>query len=164
MLIIGVDPGQAGAFAVLDERGQLLSVFPMPMLGGEPYAADVAALLEAAGRPSELFVGIEEPFANNRASSISQMTQGQGHGILLGVVGVGGYRHDRIKPAEWKRIVGLPMSSKLTHAQKKNNSRALATQLWPHMAEHWAKANQDGFAEAALIGEAVRRKMLGATL
>jgi len=160
MMIVGIDPGQTGALALLDTDGTLVSVVGMPGFGAEPSAMDVAALLEAMGPVSELFVGLEEPFANNRGSAISQLNQGIGYGILLGVVGSMGYRHERIKAASWKRELGLPMSRELTYAQKKRNSREWATRLWPDMAHLWAKTTQDGFAEAALIGEAVRRRVV----
>lgn len=159
--VIGVDPGRTGAVAVLDRDGDLEAVFPLSVFGAEPNAADFGAQLEAVGPTSEVFVAIEEPFANNRASSISQMTQGIGYGILLGVIGDRGYRHERIRPVDWKRELGLPMSKDLSAAQKKRNSREWASRLWPDSAHNWAKTSQDGLAEAALIGECARRRLLG---
>ena len=163
MMVVGIDPGASGALALLDDNGRLLSVVEMPAFGSEPNAADVAALLDAMGRPEDLFVALEEPFANNMASSISQLNQGIGFGILLGVVGTMGYRHERIPPAKWKRELGLPMSRQLTAAQKKKNSREWASRLWPNQAHRWAKSTQDGLAEAALIGESMRRRLNAVT-
>jgi len=157
-LFVGIDPGTSGAIALLDECGRLLSVVPMPGFGTEPAAMDVSALLEAMGRPDELYVILEEPFANNMASAISQLNQGIGYGVLLGVVGTMGLRHERIKPSTWKRTLGLPMSRELTYAQKKRNSRQFATRFWPDQAHNWSKTTQDGLAEAALIAEAGRRR------
>ena len=161
MIIVGVDPGQTGAIATLTDSGILLDVVEMPVIGGEPIASDFAALLEAIGSESELFVALEEPFAVQRASSQSQMTQGIGYGILLGVVGSMRLRHERIRPADWKRELGIPMGKQFTHAQKKANSRKRASQLWPDLADRWAKTNQDGLAEAALIAECLRRRTVG---
>jgi hypothetical protein len=159
--VVGVDPGRTGAVAVLDRDGDLEAVFPLDVFGTEPNAMEFAAQLEAIGPRSEVFIGVEEPFANNRASSISQMNQGIGYGVLLGVIGAGGYRHERIKPADWKRELGLPMGKQLTQADKKRNSREFATRLWPDHAHNWAKTSQDGLAEAALIAECARRRLLG---
>ena len=158
---LGVDPGQAGALAVLTAAGDLESVVPLPYIGGEPMAADIAALLLAVASAEDLFVALEEPFAVRQNSSQSSLTQGVGYGILLGVVGTLGLRHERIKPTDWKRELGLPMGKQYSRAEKKNHSRKRASQLWPTMAEHWARATQDGPAEAALIGEAVRRRVIG---
>ena len=159
--VVGVDPGRTGAVAVLDRDGDLEAVFPLDVFGTEPNAMEFAAQLEAIGPVSEVFVGIEEPFANNRASSVSQMNQGIGYGVLLGVIGAGGYRHERIKPVDWKRSLGLPMGKDLTTAQKKNNSREWASRLWPDSAHNWAKTSQDGLAEACLIAEHTRRRIVG---
>lgn len=157
---VGIDPGQYGAIAVLSAGGDLLSMVDMPGISAEPMAADVAALLEAVGRVDQVMVGIEEPFAVAQNSSASSLTQGQAHGILLGVVGTLHLRHERIKPVDWKRELKLPMGKGLTAAVKKRNSREHASRLWPASADLWAKASQDGRAEAALIGECLRRRMV----
>lgn len=159
---LGIDPGGAGALAVLTRDGDLESVVDLPCFGSEPVAMDVMALLEAVGRADEIFVALEEPFAVAQNSSARAMTQGIGFGILLGVVGSMGLRHERIKPVSWKSELGLPMSSRLTTAQKKDNSRKHATRLWPAQAgEYWPLKKHDGRAEAALIGECARRRLLG---
>mgnify|MGYP006421245741 CR=1 FL=1 len=161
---VGIDPGQYGAVAVLSAGGDLLSLVDMPGISAEPMAADVAALLEAVGRVDQVMVGIEEPFAVSQNSSASSLTQGQAHGILLGVIGTLHLRHERIKPVDWKRELKLPMGKGLTAAVKKRNSREHASRLWPASADLWAKASQDGRAEAALIGECLRRRMVMRTL
>lgn len=159
--VIGVDPGQTGAISVLDRDGNLESVVDIPGFGPEPMAMDIAALFEAVGTPDEIIVALEEPFAVQLNSSQSSLTQGVGYGILLGVVGTMGLRHERIKPADWKRELGLPMGKKYTSAQKKTNSRIHAARLWPDHAHRWERASQDGRAESALIGETLRRRILG---
>jgi hypothetical protein len=159
--VIGVDPGQTGAISILNRDGVLESVVDMPGYGPEPMAMDVAALFEAVGTRDEIIVALEEPFAVSQNSSQASMTQGIGYGILLGVVGTMGLRHERIKPAAWKRELGLPMGAKYTSAQKKTNSRVHAARLWPDMAYMWERASQDGRAESALIGECLRRRLLG---
>jgi hypothetical protein len=148
----------------LSAGGDLLSLVDMPGISAEPMAADVAALLEAVGRVDQVMVGIEEPFAVSQNSSASSLTQGQAHGILLGVIGTLHLRHERIKPVDWKRELKLPMGKGLTAAVKKRNSREHASRLWPASADLWAKASQDGRAEAALIGECLRRRMVMRTL
>lgn len=161
--VIGVDPGQTGAISVLDRDGILESVVDMPGFGPEPMAMDVSALFEAVGPRDEIIVALEEPFAVQLNSSQSSLTQGVGYGILLGVVGTMGLRHERIKPADWKRELGLPMGKKYTSAQKKTNSRIHASRLWPDKSSLWEKASQDGRAESALIGECLRRRILGSS-
>lgn len=159
--VVGIDPGATGAIAILSIDGDLRNVMDLPTIGSEPVAMEVESILDALGRPTQMMVALEEPFAVASNSSARALAQGIGYGILLGVVGACGYRHERIKPGDWKRELRLPMSSKLSAAQKKRNSREHAARLWPDMAHHWAKATQDGRAEAALIGECLRRRMVG---
>lgn len=161
MIFIGVDPGQQGAIAVLSDQSRIISVVDMPGWGNEPDASAVFGILDAVAPTPELMVAIEEPFANPRASAISQMTQGIAYGMLLGVIGSMEVRHERIKPQEWKKALGLKMSATLTHAQKKDNSRKRASELWPAKAELFARKKDDGRAEACLIAECMRRRWSG---
>lgn len=155
MIIVGIDPGQTGAIAALDPDGSYISVVDMPVLGGEPSADDVASLLEAIANPTDLFVGLEEPFAVRNKGAQGLLTQGIGYGILLGVVGSMRLKHERIKPAAWKRELGLPMGKDISYSQKKKNSIAHAKRLWPELD---FRVKDDGRAEALLIAECLRRR------
>lgn len=147
---VGIDPGRHGAFAILDESGDLESVVDLPTVGAEPVAADVAALLTAIDDSSRLFVALEEPFVMTPRASL--LTQGIGYGILLGVVGALGCRHVRIPPKQWKASCGIEMGGHLSQAEKKQLSLDRATELWPHSAHNWSRKKDDGRAEAAMIG------------
>lgn len=162
MIFVGIDPGATGGFAVLDSTGNLTDVVALPTFGAETDVLALAALLEAVAPSADLFVGVEEPFANNKGSSISQLNQGIGFGQILGVIGALHIRSERLRPLDWKRELSMPMGKSLTTAQKKRASRERAQRLWPTMAHHFERTTSDGLAEAALIGEATRRRMVGA--
>ena len=159
MIIIGIDPGRTGGFAVLDAGGDLLDVVDLPTWGAETDPTELAALLEAVAPASELFVGVESPFPNNQASSVSQMRQGIGFGQILGVLGAMHIRHERLRPLDWKKTMSMPMGGGLKPAEKKEASRQRARALWPHKASEFERVKDDGRAEAALIGEATRRRL-----
>jgi len=159
--IIGIDPGGAGAIAALTPEGDLLDVVDMPVLGSEPIAIEVLAIVEAMGRRETTMIALEEPYAASANSAARSLAQGIGYGVLVGVVGAMQYRHERIAPGDWKRHMGLIAPKGSTAAHKKKMSRQRAAQLWPDMAYLWEKQSQDGRAEAALIGESLRRRMLG---
>ena len=64
-MIIGVDPGKSGGFALLDGRGGLVRCDPMPLLGGKISAVAIAELYEAYSREIDFNVAsvvIEELF------------------------------------------------------------------------------------------------------
>ena len=161
MIFVGIDPGSTGGFATLDASGRLLDAVALPTFGTETDGMSLAALLEAVAPASDLFVGVESPFPNNRASSVAQLNQGTGYGIILGVLQAMHIRHERLRPLDWKTELRMPIGKKLTQADKKRASRQRASQMWPDFADRWEKVSQDGIAEAALIGEATRRRMVG---
>ena len=157
--IIGIDPGATGGFAVLSSGGTLREVVALPTFGAETDTIGLAALLEAVDQPDRLYVGVEEPFANRAASSVSQLNQGIGFGQILGVLGALRIRHERIRPLDWKREMHMPMGKDLTAKQKKDASRHMAMQMWPAFHETFDLKKNDGLAEAALIAEAARRRL-----
>ncbi len=158
-IYVGIDPGQQGAMAFLDADGRLLAVVDLPVLAGEPLVLDFQAMLLA--HSATPVVGIEEPFANNRASSISQMNQGMLYGCLLGVIQANELTVERIRPQNWKSEMSIPMGSKYSPKEKKEMSRKRANELWPAHQELWAAQKHHDRAEAALIGECLRRRVVG---
>lgn len=159
-LFLGIDPGQSGAYAIVDEGGALVEVGDLPVLASEPLVLDVVALLEA--RSSKPMVAIEEPFANRSASSISQMNQGIFYGMMLGIIQTLELPLERIRPQHWKSEMGVPMGSKYTPKEKKELSRKRATDLWPESQQRWSRQKDHDRAEAALIAECLRRRVVGA--
>jgi hypothetical protein len=115
---VGIDPGSTGAVAVLGIDGRLTEVVDLPNAGPEPVAMDLAALLEAIGRSDELFLGVEMPFACLLSGVACPHAGDRLWDVILGVVGTLGLRHERVKPADWKRGLGLPMGKGLTSTRR----------------------------------------------
>jgi len=159
-IYVGIDPGQHGAIAILGSGGELLDCLDLPVLGGEPLVMDLHVELTVYAPAEWTMVAIEEPFANNRASSISQMNQGILYGILLGALMSAGHPIERIKPQRWKSEMSVPMGSKYGPKEKKELARKRANDLWPESAHFWAAAKHHDRAEAALIGECLRRRVM----
>lgn len=70
---------------------------------------------------------------------------GFGAGVLHGVLAALAIRVYAVKPATWKLAFGL--------SSNKNESRALATKVFPEAAILFSRAKDDGRAEAALLAE-----------
>lgn len=156
---IGVDPGKSGAMSFIDGDGTLVDVVDLPVLAGELLVLDFQSLLLAHSATPR--VAIEEPFANRAASSVSQMNQGIFYGTLLGVIQANEIPLERIKPQRWKAEMEIPMGSKFSPAEKKEMSRRRASDLWPSMSDLWGRKVDHDRAEAALVGECLRRRSLG---
>lgn len=139
-VVLGIDPGLTGAWAVLDTTGALLDVGDLPILdrGVDP----VALALMLAGRT---YIGAmlewPTPMPGNGAKTAHSMglTLGRIETVLL-LAGIG---VERVPPATWKRALRL--------SKDKTASRAMATRLWPKHAHLFARVRDDGRAEAALL-------------
>lgn len=135
--ILAVDPGIKGAIAFYNPE--------------HPAAAQVHDLTQHARTLYELIksctTGLERAVVehvNGRPGQAGVFNFGFGTGIVHGVLGCLGYEVETISPAKWKGAMGLQGSDK-------NASRALATQLFPHLAKKFARVKDDGRAEALLL-------------
>lgn len=68
-----------------------------------------------------------------------------------------GARVETVPPQTWRGQLGVFGLARKTGMDKKDASRAVASQLWPADAHQWSKKTWDGPAEAALIAEYGRR-------
>lgn len=139
-LTIGIDPGATGAIACLNGP-ELLWVEDMPYADGEVLAPVLANLLLRDCGPRRALV--------ERAQSMPGMgvagafRYGCGYGVIKGVLGALDIPFTTVRPNAWKKAAGLTAD--------KGACRRRAIELWPAHAELFARAKDDGRAEAALI-------------
>lgn len=135
MRILGVDPGKQGAFALIED-GALQTIYDV---------ADTEAMVaKHIGHllPIDLAV-VELVHAMPKQGVTSTFTFGMGFGVIKGVLAAYQVPVRFVTPQEWKK--GL----KLT--KDKASSRQRASELFPEWAGWFARAKDDGRAEAALI-------------
>jgi crossover junction endodeoxyribonuclease RuvC len=149
VLIAGIDPGFTGAVAILTADGTLVALVDTPSLTfrtsrGRRQEYDVpgmVALLQPyAG--NGLHVLIEESQAMPGQGVRSMFTVGLGFGVWLGVLATLGIAFTRIRPADWKRHLGLL-------GKDKEASRLRAQQLFPRADLRLKKHHHRG--EALLL-------------
>jgi len=127
---IGIDPGLSGAVTVLDHAGALVALADTPTLTigttrGRRQEYDVpglVALLAPYAGP-QAHVILEESQAMPGQGTRSMFTVGVGFGVWLGVLGTLALSHTRVRPATWKRALGL--------GKDKEAARLKAMQLFP---------------------------------
>jgi crossover junction endodeoxyribonuclease RuvC len=147
--ILGVDPGVSGAFALLDTRGELIEVFPVPSVNvDKSRKRTVVAEVLLARKLSELapFVdtaAVEEASAMPRQGVASTFTFGMAYGTVCGILAGLGIPVVRVPPAVWKKDMKL--------GKNKDESRLLAMRVWPSRADGFSRRKDHGSAEAALI-------------
>jgi crossover junction endodeoxyribonuclease RuvC len=148
--ILGIDIGAAGAIAVLNADGDLVSVDDMPVLRDGPKGrravnAPLLASIIFKSHADHAFV----EFVGSRPGegAVGAFALGRSRGVVEGVLGAVGIPATFIAPTSWKRAVGLSLASK-------DAARAEAIRRWPRHADLFARAKDDGRAEAALIAVA----------
>jgi crossover junction endodeoxyribonuclease RuvC len=151
--IIGVDPGAAGALALLDmEAGRIIEVRDMPVhqvtIGKtKRKRVDLHGLVDII-RSWALCYGphafVEEVHSSPMDGPVGAFAFGEAFGAVKTAIAGADIPLQLIRPQEWKahhRLIG----------KDKDDSRRLASQLLPAASAHWARKMDDGRAEAALI-------------
>lgn len=143
-LILAIDPGLSGAVALVED-GALRAVFDMPVMGaaGKRFVngAMLAHLIRKSGTPDIAI--IEDVHAMPGQGVVSMFTFGESKGVARGVVAALGIPERMVRPAVWKKDMGL--------GTDKEKARMLAIGRWPGCAEHFARKKDHGRAEAALL-------------
>lgn len=145
---IGIDPGKTGAIACV-EGEELRWVADMPLADGHvaPALLDQLYLPDEFG-PWEMHAGnpvaIELVHAMPGEGGKFAFTFGRSYGVLLGYFAANHHRILHVPPTEWKKTFRL-------NGKDKDAARALAIELWPHMASYFARKKDQGRADAALI-------------
>ena len=143
-VLLAIDPGRTGAIAL----------FCAGALRGKMYA-DAASLAKEVlfWREQPLRVVIEQVNGAPGQSGPASFNFGKAYGELLGACIALDIEPVLIRPADWKGGLGLRREYGETNAKFKGRSLAMARALWPqHAKTFFARAKDDGAAEAALLG------------
>lgn len=135
-MILGIDPGVKGAFAMLDTRENRVTCTDMP----DTTAALVELILNL---PPLAFCVIEKPFYPQMIGIRNAAKIAEAYGAIKASLVWRGIPAHETRPAEWKAALGLSAS--------KSASREKAGMIFPDDAEQWKLIKHDGRAEAALI-------------
>jgi crossover junction endodeoxyribonuclease RuvC len=153
--VLGIDPGASGAVALV-ESGKLVTVADMPCelapkrQSGKAAkrlvdACGLAELVRKLGQAGAIdFAMVEHVGSMPHDGHVGAFTFGRAAGIVLGVLAGLGVVTDSVAPGIWKHRLGVT-ADKRTSLQR-------ARGLWPAHAGLFARAKDDGRAEAALIG------------
>lgn len=144
MIVLGIDPGITGGWAVVD-NGKLVSAGDLPVAGEGVQRMVSAPLMRALipqFRPDQAVVERVGAHPNEGRTSVFRF--GRAVGVIEGVIGGAGIPVSYVAPGVWKRHFALPAD--------KERSRQRAIETWPDMADLlFAHKKDHGRAEAALI-------------
>lgn len=145
--IIGIDPGFSGAVATYAPSTGTLYIEDMPVTKDPKgrTVLDMVALYELLTPPpgARVQAFLEYVAARPGQGAPATFRFGQGYGALQMALAANRISTQYVTPAKWKRHFGL--------GKEKESSRNLAIQRFASEAKHFARAKDDGRAEAALI-------------
>ena len=136
MIILGIDPGVKGAFAVFDKGERRVTCHDMP-----DTTAGLQALISSL--PVVAFAVIERPFYPKMIGVNNVAKIAEAFGAVKASLASAGIGFHETRPSEWKAALGL--------SSVKAASREKAGAMFPDDADQWKRAKDDGRAEAALI-------------
>ena len=144
-VILGVDPGGTGAFALLHPDGTLENTWDMPAHDGIVSAPLIADLIDNIRADWPIAVAyVENVHSMPKQGVASSFKFGRAFGVAVGVLGGARVPVEYIEPSVWKRKAGLT-------GQPKDASRHRAIELWPSVSHLFARVKDGGRADAALI-------------
>lgn len=140
-IIIGIDPGITGAYAIHD-RGGLVYIGDLPVLDGRIDGAELADILTKYAGDKAVY--LENTQAMPKNGSIASYSLGLNTGIIIGVVQTLSYPLVRVRPSVWKQKMGV---SRLD----KNGIRGVVRELYPAWQSSLGRVKDHNRAEAVLI-------------
>lgn len=142
--ILGIDPGQTGAFVVLHD-GEPVEWGDMPVMKvGSSTRINCSAFATAIENLQIDFAVVELVHSFPGQGVASSFSFGHSVGCIMGVLGAMGVPHTLVTPQAWKKAAGLIGTDK-------DAARARAIQLWPSWRELDKKGKGQALADAALI-------------
>lgn len=138
--ILGVDPGVSGAIAFYYPTIDRISVYDVPVAGGEIDVANLATIIRNY-QPTVAIIEKVGAFPGQGVSSVFNF--GRSYGDVRGAICALNIPMHLVSPQKWKKYFGL--------SSDKDQSRLLAIRLFPLVADQFKLKKHDGRAEAALI-------------
>lgn len=154
-LILAIDPGISGAFALLTAAGEVIHVDDLPIIRDQCTAwVDAEALSSALfsllqGRDTTAV--IERVHAMPKNGCKAAFSQGSTLASTLATLQIVRARIEFVPPGHWKRQIGITMPKGTTDDARKEASRQRARLLFPAAADRLERKKDHNRGEALLI-------------
>ena len=144
-MYIGIDPGNTGAVAVLNNDGTFFECFDIPLKAeGKNKIIDSEYLRFQMDTAWTKNVYLETVHAMPNQGVTSMFNFGQGYGIIKGVLGGLDIEYTLVTPQSWKKHHGLLKTDK-------DAARLKAIELFPEAEQYLQRKKDIGRADALLI-------------
>lgn len=151
MRYCGIDPGVAGAIALIDTDEARAEVVDLP---SGPLGVDPVALQEQLKAWGVRSVTLEDNRAVGSNGSLANFSMGRCVGLIVATVLLSECALHRVKPQEWQQSTGL---SNVKAAERKEAHRYRAMELFPELRDELKRKSDHNRADALLITEYARR-------
>lgn len=160
---IGVDPGQAGAYACIKELEGIAEKQTRPW-DEESFVNAMIVIARIANEAGANIVAcVEKVGATPQMGVTSAFSFGRSAGFIEGVLSALKIPYQKISPQMWKKEFSLIVSgAKLGDTEKKAKSIETCKRLFPNVTlkkSERCTTDSDGMAEALLMAEYARRKL-----
>jgi len=153
MLLIAFDPGKTGGYAAMDTSldSPLIEWGIMPLVGKEFDERTLRLLMMDSHK-----VFIEKVTCGACKGRASAFSFGGGWYLLRGIAVGLQLPYELVTPKQWQVLTPGRKKGK----EAKDQSRAMAMQLFPECSGEVKLKKSDGIAEAILIAEYARRNLV----
>lgn len=150
---IGIDPGAAGAIAMIPEEGEI-EICPLDneflkMCCRDWQFDDCICCLEKVG-------------AKPGQGVVSMFTFGKGVGYIQGVLESHFIPYQEVAPPTWKKEFGCNLGKQFSSKEKKEADIAVCKKLFPSVSlkrTPKCRTDDDGYADALLMATYAKRKL-----
>jgi crossover junction endodeoxyribonuclease RuvC len=152
MIRLGLDPGQTGAIAAIDDHDNVIILRDMPTMprlhgkGEMINGAELASIIMDARAGNESIAYLEQVAAMPGQGVTSMFHFGESVGIILGVLQALQCRYVMVRPQQWKKAAGIA-------GKDKDAARTMAIQLFPSISDKLTRKKDIGRADALLIAK-----------
>lgn len=147
VLVLGIDPGLAGAYALLCD-GEIVRSGDLPRLGEGAQSRISGSLFGAVVRDLAPDVAVIEDVGPHPKEGVSSVFRfGRAIGTIEGVLAACDIAVHRVTPARWK--AGLRITGKASGGAEASRQRAI--ELWPKHSTLFARKSDHQRSDAALI-------------
>lgn len=140
MIYIGIDPGQTGGIAIIDDLNKNSVAYPYSSI----------KLIEICKKfqdnKNRIRIYVEKVHAMPHQGVTSMFNFGMGYGKILGILEAFEFKYNLVTPQSWKKYVGVTAN--------KQTSISKAQYLFPEVSllpTKRCRVPNDGMAEALLI-------------
>ncbi len=141
MNFAGIDPGQTGAFAIINSELEVLALEDWP--GDTESAASIFRSLYLEHHPN--LVCLESVSAMPKQGVVSMFKLGHNLGSWQGIISTLGVKYRLVRPREWQNKIFDPATGK----EPKQRSLTTARRLFPDSELHLKKHH--GRSDALLL-------------